>query len=161
MQIIKALFWPMELPIAPVIIAAGIAAAGAIASSKQASSAASSATSQGRNFQFDMYKMQEHEARQKYRLAAEDAKLAGLHPLFALGTSPNFQPTAYSQPGSSGSAAGDGLARASQAIAGGVRGYERQKVTARAENRAQEIHDMTISKMGVEIARDNLALQAA
>lgn len=53
MQIIRSLFWPTRLSIAPLIIAGAVAAGAQLLSSQKASGDASSATKQGRQYSYD------------------------------------------------------------------------------------------------------------
>ena len=92
----------------------------------------------------------------------QDAKDAGLHPLFAMGTAGSYSPSGYSgssvgsvpPAGFSGSYAGEGLAEAGRAIASGVRG-------AASAKREQELHVLRLQKMRREIMLDDAALMKA
>lgn len=137
--------------IAPAIIAAGISAAGALASSKQAASASASATKQGRQFQLDMYRQQLVDQGKEYITRAKYAKKAGLHPLFALGTSPGFSPTLPSVGGGYGGAGADGIARAGEAIGQGFLNYK-------AEKKLDEIHALNVAKAKQELRAGELGI---
>ncbi len=73
----------------------------------------------------------------------QDARNAGLHPLFALGAG-GSSPT-YS---STGSNLGDGVARAGQAVAEGVRGFT-------ADRRNQKLDDMAALESSARISKLN------
>jgi len=95
------------------IAAAAIAAGAQLLGGAQQARSASSTAKQARNFEDDWRRIQLHESRQKYQVAVGDARKAGLHPLFALGSgmsnSPSFSPVSYP---ATGSGLGEGIARA-------------------------------------------------
>ncbi len=166
--------WEMitfQLDIAPAIVAAGIMAAGALEGQRQSSAAASSATKQGREFARDsawdewqrqqIFSEQQNAKLWGYRASdipekVKGAKAAGIHPLFALGTSSSYSPTSYTSgavapQGFSGSYAGEGLAKASRHIGRGI-------MNKAAAAKAAEIHELQIQKMKGEIQLDQSAL---
>lgn len=150
--------------VAPVIIAAGIAAAASLASAKSQSSAAGSATKQGRQFSLDMYKRQLKDqkkirkgeyARQDsmYQRATTDATAAGLHPLFALGSSANYSPGSggggISIPGyPAGGSSRSGIAEAGAAISRGIIANESNK-------QSQQAFALQATRVAAEVKRDD------
>lgn len=93
----------------------------------------------------------------KYRRAVNDAKAAGLHPLFALGTSGSFGGGGQSFPGT-GSYAGDGISRIGDAVAEGITGTAAEKRTSKLDAAGREIHVRRLAKMDREIALDDAEL---
>lgn len=86
----------------------------------------------------------DQKARQDMELQrrVKDAKLAGLHPLFALGSSPSYAPTIQSgQSGGTGSAIGQGIAQAGSQAGKALDQYNAQNQIQREENRRQELHE--------------------
>lgn len=142
--------WTM---VAPAIIAAGISAAAAIGSSVKASNDASSATSGSAARALDFYKMQQQTSGAHLPYLVDNAKAAGLHPLFALGTSGTFSPSYGGQGGGgkSGSYIGEGIAQAGGAIARGVTGAARQKETS-------ALHALRLQKAQREIKLDDMEI---
>lgn len=140
--------------VAPAIAAAGIAAGASIAGGIMGSRAQASASSQSRQFQADFAKWQLSHDRKKYRYAVEDAKAAGLHPLFALGTSPGFTPTATAGAPPSGNYMGEGVARAGEAISKGITGAATAKQVA-------EAHAITMARQAKGLERDHIELLKA
>lgn len=107
---------------------------------------------------------------QRIRMMANDAKLAGIHPLAALGVASSYQNPAMMV--SSGGMA-NGLAQAGRSIADGITDYgnvkretaarlSQQQVTQRTLDREDRLADASILKMTAEskeaIARANLAI---
>lgn len=139
--------------VAPAIIAAGISAAAAIGSSVKASNDASSATSGSAARALDFYKMQQQTSGAHLPYLVDNAKAAGLHPLFALGTSSNYTPSFGTQGGGgkSGSYIGEGIAQAGRAVGKGVMQASQNKANA-------EIHDLRLQKMRKEIALDDMEI---
>ena len=126
----------------PAIIAAGAAIGGQLIAGNRASSSS-----------FE----REREDLQLTRRVA-DAKSAGLHPLFALGATGGYS---RSSTGFSGSHMGEGVARAGEAVAQGMRERTRGKVATatRAEGTAE--HKLRLIKMQKEIQLDDAALMKA
>lgn len=93
--------------VAPALISAGGSLLGGLFGSKQ-----SDLPSQRAQAQFDQ--QMDHSVRRR----VEDAKRAGLHPLFALGASPGASPTAHiSGQSDSGSLIGEGIGQAARSVA--------------------------------------------
>lgn len=132
----------------PAVIAAGATIAGSLISSKSGGSA---------GWSKQVYADQKVREDSMYQRRVADAKLAGLHPLFALGTSANYTPTSVSG-GRTGSYAGEGIARAGAQIAEGMRESKRQGRQTKLDAASQQIHDLRIQKMGREIALDDAEL---
>ena len=97
----------------------------------------------------------------KYQRAVIDAKAAGLHPLFALGTS-GAGSRSISFPGRTGSYAGQGLANIGNAIGNEINRREgeqkAQAAAAPAHQKAGEVHALTTEKMRGEIDLDQQQL---
>ena len=135
----------------PAVIAAGAAVAGSLL----ARGGGVSKTMTG------YYREEDRRERAKaYRISVNDAKRAGLHPLFALGSSANYAPTGFvGTPGqSTGSAAGEGIARAGSEIASGMREAKREGRTAKLDAASQQIHNLRLQKMTREIQLDDAQL---
>ncbi len=131
----------------PAVIAAGASIVGGLISK---SSGASSGWSK------QVYADQKVREDSQFQRAVVDAKAAGLHPLFALGSSANYSPSgSYAQ---TGSAAGEGIARAGEHIAAGMRQAKAGERTEKLDAVSAEIHNLRIQKMGREIALDDAEL---
>ena len=132
----------------PAVIAAGASIAGSLLSSGG-----------GQNKGItDAYRAEDKRARERiYRTSVEDAKKAGLHPLFALGSSANFSPSGQ-YVSQTGSAAGEGIARAGEHIAEGVRQKKQGERQVVMDAASRQIHDLRITKMGKEIQLDDAEL---
>jgi len=96
------------------------------------------------------------ENRLKY--ATEDAKNAGLHPLFALGTAGGggFSGGTTLGPTPTGSYAGTGIARAGEAIERGITGYQKGQRTGRLDAMNAEIHTLRVRDAKGKIYLDDL-----
>ncbi len=131
----------------PAIIAAGAKiGAGVLAARAQPSGP------QGRSFALHQGDIEYARQNRAYQDRVADAEKAGLHPLFALGSSANYSPTsATPQYPRSGSYAGEGIAQAGADIAKGMRRSEELKVS-------NEIHGLRVEKMKREIALDDAEL---
>ncbi len=132
----------------PAVIAAGAAVAGSLLASKSGQS--KSMTGQ--------YRTEDRIAREtQFQTAVADAKAAGLHPLFALGSSANFSPSGQYAT-QTGSAAGEGIARAGEHIATGMRTAKAGERTEKMDAASAQIHQLRITKMGKEIQLDDAEL---
>lgn len=100
---------------------------------------------------------------------AQDARNAGLHPLFALGATGGYSRSAT---GFTGSHLGEGVARAGEQIAEGARSARRettraaetatrQSLSASTQKMNQAEHELRLQKMQREIALDDVKLMAA
>lgn len=128
----------------PAVIAAGAAIGGALLNKSSVSSNPEQ-------------RLEEYRRDDKYlRRRVIDAKAAGLHPLFALGTSASSSPSFMGA--SSGSFAGEGLARAGEHIAEGMRADTRQKRTTRLDAVSAQIHNLRLQKMTKEIQLDDMEI---
>lgn len=92
------------------------------------------------------------------RRSVIDAKKAGLHPLFALGTSTNMSPTFSGMGPSSGSYIGEGIARAGEQIQSGIAEDKRAKRTTQLDAASAQIHALRLEKMKREISLDDAQL---
>ncbi len=134
----------------PAVIAAGAAIAGGLLSK-------SGSTSTGWNKQ--VYADQKVREDSRFQRSVADAKAAGLHPLFALGTAGSYGGGAGGfVGGGGGSAAGAGIARAGEHIATGMRQAKAGERTEVLDAASRQIHDLRIQKMGREIALDDAEL---
>lgn len=96
----------------------------------------------------------------RMQFAVKDAKAAGLHPLFALGTSgSSISPSVALGAPPSGSFASSGIARAGEAIADEIRARPRRARQTRLDAAAAELHSLRVLKAKGEIKLDDLEAQ--
>lgn len=132
----------------PAAIAAGAAIVGSVLASKGGTSKAMTG----------YYRAEDKIARESiYQTSVKDAKAAGLHPLFALGSSANFSPSGYMGQ-QTGSAAGEGIAQAGAHIAEGMRSSKKGERTVRLDAASAQINAMRLEKMGREIKLDDMEI---
>ncbi len=132
----------------PAVIAAGASIAGSLLSKGGGQSKAMTG----------YYRAEDKIARESiYQTSVADAKAAGLHPLFALGSSANFSPSGQyiSQ---TGSAAGEGVARAGEHIAQGMRRAQTGERQVQMDAASKQIHDLRLQKMTREISLDDMEI---
>ena len=127
----------------PAIIAAGAAIGGGLLAGQQ-----SKAGAKGTAFT----RARDDSAIQR---KAADARAAGLHPLFALGSTGGYT---QSTTGFSGSHMGEGVARAGQEISRGMQRAQTEKVNASTTARLTAEHDLRLQKMQREIQLDDMEL---
>ncbi len=92
--------------------------------------------------------------------AVADAKAAGLHPLFALGSAgAGSASIAMSPTPTAGGSAAAGIAAAGKTIGEGIRGYAKGKRTARLDAAAAELHALAVRSAQGKIQLDDLEAQ--
>lgn len=135
----------------PAVIAAGAAVAGSLIG-------ANSGTSSGWSKQ--TYADQKVREDSRFQRSVADARAAGLHPLFALGTAGSYGGGAggWVGGGQGGSAAGAGIARAGEHIAQGMRQAKANERTESMDAATAQIHALRVTKMGKEIQLDDAEL---
>ncbi len=137
----------------PAVIAAGATlAASALSSSSGASS----------GWGKQVYADQKAREDTRFQRSVADAKAAGLHPLFALGTAGSYGGGAGGWVGGggtpSGTAMGAGIARAGEQIATGMRTAKAGERTEKLDAAGAQIHALRVTKMGKEIQLDDAEL---
>ncbi len=90
--------------------------------------------------------------------AVADAKAAGLHPLFALGSAGAGSASISLGPTPTGSYAGTGISRAGEAIGQGITQHYKDKRTGRLDAAAAELHSLRVTKAQKEIQLDDAQL---
>ncbi len=142
--------------IAPVVVAAMVVAGGAIAGGAMSSRAANKAAATDRA-------QQQAFAEHGVQWRVEDAKRAGLHPLYAIGANtPQYTPTARVGQGD----LGRGVARAAQAIGSGIEAQGRQQASAEVRSLALRqaradagISETDLAMMQLELSEKTRAVQ--
>ncbi len=100
---------------------------------------------------------QAYDPNTKYQRAVADAKAAGLHPLFALGTSGSYSPSIGGQT-QTGSAMGEGIAQAGSIIGEGMRQQKAAGRQVKMDAAQAQLHALRVEKMGKEIKLDDMEL---
>jgi len=158
MLIVRYLLSPLQ-PLS--WVGAAIAAASALASAAASSKAgSSSATKQGRQFSLDMYKRELSDSNTKLQRTVKDAQSAGLHPLFALGSSANYSPTAQT-PSGSPSVGHEGIAAAGRAIGQGVDQHRADAKSKLARQQSLRMGEAQIKLAEQTIQKNDIDLLAA
>jgi len=133
---------------------AAIAAGGALLGGQLAQNA-----QQSKEFRGQLRTQQFEREDTRYQRAVKDAKAAGLHPLFALGTSGGFSGgTAFSGQAPSGSHLGRGVAAAAKYAGKGVDTHLAKGRQQQIAGMDDELHGLRVRKMEAEIALDELAI---
>ena len=133
--------------VAPLIVAGAISAAASLAQTGIQANQGSSGSFERQRYDDKYYNQLQDRVK--------DARAAGLHPLFALGGGGSISPT---MGGTTGSSMGDGVARAGQAVAQGVRGFVSDKRNQKLDDMAALESAARISKLNTERKLDEVEL---